>query len=245
MKIKNLLLGILLSAASISGSNADSKMIKGLSFGPNIGYNFSEAYTTGQSVLKNIGAKRFKSNSYFLGLHLDYNHFLSDKTFIGVGYCLNYTPDHKEYTLSSNSVLLTKGSSTYKNKNAILFHKRNSHAYTLRVGTILPRDMALDINLSGVVCDFDMREATFTYEKIQMLNPKRNTYTFNHLKDSLGASRKFQRIGVAPGIALTIPLADKFSMSLNYRCEFYPKNKDGTKPKILTHNVFTKFSYHI
>jgi len=218
--------------------------------GANIGHSFTETYTKNnyiEDVINNMGFRRFKSNSHSIGLHIDYNHFVTDSVFVGFGYSVSYLPPSKEYALFSNSMLINerkkgKRDINYKNKNLILIHKKNSQYLTVRTGALLCDYMTLDANVSMAVSDFSVKGAVFTHEHIKGFG---DTYNFNHLKNDIERPRNYNRVGIAPGIGLTISLHNNYSLGLNYMCEVYPKNKDGSKPKIITHNVFTKLSYHI
>lgn len=221
-----------------------------LYIGPTIGYGFTETFSKNNSiedVINNMGFRRFKSNNHSVGLHVDYNHFVTDSLFIGIGYNVSYLPPSKEYSLFSNSTLVNERKDgkldiSYKNKNLILIHKKNSQYLTLRAGTLLCDYITLDANLSMAISDFSVKGAIFTHEYI---NGIKDVYQFNRLKNDTERQRNYTRAGIAPGIALTVSLHKNYSIGFNYMCEIYPKTKDKNKPKIITHNVFTKLSYHI
>jgi hypothetical protein len=261
MKIKNLLLsGLLLTSASHAVPLYKSNVSKNynnkdsvLSIGPNMGYNITEAVTetiNKEDATRHIGYRRFKINNYSMGLHIDYNYPLSDTWFIGGGYNIVHLPfgkDYNTYGISLTNKEYARGvDTTYKHKLNVLFHKKNSQYFTVRTGKFLSDNVSINANVSMVISEFRMSGAIFSYEKMTFLgtNP-RSTYDFNQFKKDIESNLDFRRVGVAPGIGITFHLDEKFSTSLNYSYEIYPANKNGSRPRMTTHNVFTKFSYHI
>lgn len=218
-----------------------------LSIGPNLGYSFTEAYTADKNiddVVKNMGLKRYKANGHSIGLHIDYNHFVTESVFVGIGYSVSYFPPSKEYPLFSVSTALNEnnGDINYKNKSIVLINKKNSQYLTLRAGTLISEYITLDASVSMAVSEFNVKGAIFTHELIRGFG---DVYNFNRLKNDIEKPRSYGRVGVAPGLGVNISLNRNFSLGLNYMCEIYPKNKDGLKPKMISHNYFTKLSYHI
>lgn len=218
-----------------------------ISIGPNIGYSFTETYTNDKSVedvAKNMGLKRFQSNNHSIGFHADYNHFVTDDVFVGVGYSMTYLPPSKEFKLFSTSTKFypRSGDFNYKNQSVLLISKKNSQYFTLRAGTLLCDYITVDVNVSMAVSEFNVKGALFTHTFIKSLG---ETLNFNDLKNDTERTRSYGKVGVAPGLGMNISLNKNFSLGLNYMCEIYPKNHDGSKPKMITHNIFTKFSYHI
>src|SRR5204863_110106 len=158
-------------------------------------------------------------------------HFVTDSIFVGVGYSITYLPPSKETKLFSTSIQLDPDSGyiNYKNKSILLISKKNSQYFTLRTGTLLCDYITVDANVSMVISEFNVKGALFTHEYIKSFG---RAYNFNHFKNDIERPRSYGKVGVAPGLGINISLNRNFSLGLNYMCEIYPKNHDGSKPKM-------------
>lgn len=216
----------------------------GFSFGLHFGYQINNIYVDDSDFMNATdGIKSFNFNGSPVGLHADYNLVMTDGFFVGVGYDINHSLSNRNHTVKLKIPSWDKNGDPedYFLTTRLVFKKGLSQAFTARFG-IANEYIAVDLNMSVV-------RSSFTH----------GFSIIDRLKAIEGYNNKtINRMGLAPGFGVTVPVNMNFSIGFNYRYEIYPKKggcetsgetlkllESRSKERITTHNMFVKFSYHI
>lgn len=260
MRISNKKIKILTAVitASTLSPALSSPIANGLSGGINTGYQLNT--TKADKVFEKISGtvNRFDFHSQAVGAHIDYDYLISDAIFVGAGLDINHAPKITQHTHKT----MKEGDTTYmqlgahlrttrnelSGKSQFLFSKKLATAFTVRTGVVLG-DVAFDVNAAVMRSTFRKKCASHDSSRIahssfSTLRVPNDVSVYPH-NASHEYDKSVRRIGYALGASLTFSVAKNFTTSFNYRYEVYPRSKDNVKLGITSHNVFTKFSYHM
>lgn len=201
-------------ALGVAGTCADAKFMDGASAGLDLGYQFNK----GKFSSNNIS----KSNTFdspVLGAHFDFNKFISQTMYAGVGLEGSYAFKEKKVNVSGSAAGITSS-------GTVKLRRDFTGALTARLGTVMG-PVAFDVNGALVATNYKAKV--------------NGTVTKAGVTKNFSKSNSEFRFGFAPGIAVTTEVAKNVSVGLAYRYEIYSK-KDGLK--LDAHVVMAKVSYH-
>jgi opacity protein-like surface antigen len=229
----------------VKTSSEKTALRTGFSFGPHFGYQINNIFVDDADFTNATnGIKSFDFNGSPLGFHIDYNFFVNNSFFVGIGYDINHSLANKSQSIKIKIPYFNgrTGREAFYNANTnLIFKKGLSQFVTGRFG-ISNKSMAIDISLSVVRSSF--------------------TQGFRFIDEGLGFNENYikttNRIGIAPGFGITVPLNQNFSVGFKYQYEIYPKrgnSKDTadtlelidlrSKERMTSHNMALKLSYHL